>query len=506
MDYSSVCAIIPIKHISERVPGKNYRDFGGKPLFTVILNTVLKSKFINHIIIDTNSPIIKSIIQREFNNSTKITVYDRPEHLWAGTTPVNLLLENIIESLGLKYDYFIQTHATNPLLTNDTLDRCIETLFEKQLEGYDSLFTVKKWQTRLYTLSPDGAVNALNHNPDELIPTQDLDPIYEENSCIYIFNQYTLLKRHHRIGYRPYIYIMNDIESTDIDTESDFKLASTLYQLELQNIHKIHKIQEIQETQNGNRIVLITGVNGDIGRAIANQFKSYNWTVIGIDRDNIPDNITTIDHFICKNLVLKDSVREIIDAIKEKYGRLDCIVNNAATQICKPLWELTEEDWDNTYDCNVKTGFLLAKYGLELLKVGKSGNIINIGSVHATSTSNNISAYSSSKAALVGLTRNMAIELAQFGIRVNSISPGAIDTKMLRSGLRRGHLTQDDTIDSNQKQDNDLVNKLGQKHLLGRVGTPENIADIVYYVVNNDFLTGSNLIIDGGATIRLSTE
>ena len=92
----------------------------------------------------------------------------------------------------------------------------------------------------------------------------------------------------------------------------------------------------------------------------------------------------------------------------------------------------------------------------------------------------------------------MAIELSKYNIRVNCVSPGAVDTKMLRAGLLRGHVGDGDEIS--------LIRNLGSKHLLGKIGTPENIADIVYYITNNKFLTGSNIIIDGGATIKLSTE
>ena len=479
MDKKSVCVIIPIKHISERVPGKNYRDFNGKSLFTIILNTILKSKLIDKIIIDTNSPLVKSIIEKDYSNSI-ITVYDRPEYLHSGKTPVNVLLENVITSLNLEYDYFVQTHATNPILSCETFDNCIKTFIEKEKTGYDSLFTAKKLQTRLYSFNNE--VKALNHNANELLPTQELEPLYEENSCVYIFLKDILFKRHHRIGYTPYIYIMDDVESTDIDTESNFLMAKTLHQYELLN---------------KDRVVLITGVNGDIGQAISKQFKKYNWTVIGIDKDECK-NKQYLDTFICKNLTETDSVKNIINNIKNLYNRLDCIVNNAAIQICKPIWELSESEWEETYNCNVKIVFLLAKYGLELLKNSNNGNIINIGSVHAINTSDQISAYSSSKAALVGLTRNMAIELSKFGIRVNSISPGAIDTKMLRSGLERGHLGDGDS--------NNLVNNLGKKHLLGKIGSPDNVANFVYYILQNNFLTGSNIIMDGGASIFLSTE
>ena len=141
------------------------------------------------------------------------------------------------------------------------------------------MFTVKKLQSRLYCFNDQ--LKALNHNLNELLPTQELEPLYEENSCVYIFIKDILFNRHHRIGYNPYHYIMDDIESTDIDSESNFLMAKTLHQYELLN---------------KDRVALITGVNGDIGYAIAKQFKQYNWVVIGIDKDECK-NKNYIDEF-----------------------------------------------------------------------------------------------------------------------------------------------------------------------------------------------------------------
>lgn len=474
----NICIIIPIKHNSERVPGKNFRDFNGKPLFHIILNTLLKSKYINHIFVDTNSPIVINSINTDFKDCN-ISVYKRPLELQPGNTPTNVLLENIITTLELEYDYYLQTHVTNPLLKIETVDHCIETFLEKEKEGYDSLFTVKKLQTRLYT-NQNNHVSALNHNPAELIPTQDLEPLYEENSCLYIFKKDILFELHHRIGKKPYIYTMDDVESCDIDIETDFVLAEQLHKYNMLNCEKV---------------VLVTGVNGDIGQSIVKEFKKYNWKTIGIDVKS-DTNQTYIDSFICCDISNANKLKEEID--KLELDSIDCIVNNAATQICKPIWEYDVEEWDYTFNSNLRPIFLLTKFCIHLLKKSKNANIINIGSVHATTTSNNIGPYACSKAAVVGLTKNLALELAKFNIRVNSISPGAIDTKMLRSGLMRGHVGNGD--------ENSMIHNLSSKHLLGEIGTSDNVAEFVYYVISNKFITGSNLIMDGGASIRLSTE
>ena len=480
IEKNKLCIIIPMKHCSQRVPGKNYRDFNGLPLFDVIINKIIQVDYIDKIIIDTNSEYIKNLINAK--KIDKIQVYDRPEELCAHEISTNLLLMNVIEKLELNYDYYLMTHVTNPLITIETIKDMIEVFLRDKNKEYDSLFSVKKLQTRLYKFEKE-RVNALNHNINELIQTQDLEPLYEENSCFYIFNKETIFKKKHRIGYNPYMYVMDDIESFDIDTESDFLIAKTLdFNFKLK--------------ENNKKYVLITGANGGIGKELCKKFKTMNWNVYGVDINDNTDN-TYIDEFINLDLTEKGSINQIIESIKNNGNRLDCIVNNAALQICKPSWELSEEDWDNTYACNVKTPFLLINKLLPFLKNNK-GNVINIGSVHSINTSDEISAYASSKSALVGLTKNLAIELSKFNIRVNSISPGAINTGMLRSGLGRNN--------KNNLSEEELINRLGSKHLLGKIGDPYNVADFVYYIIQNEFINGSNLIMDGGASIKLSTE
>lgn len=221
-----IYALIPIKHNSERVPGKNYKDFNGKPLFFWIINTLLTSTFIDKIIIDTDSPTIKELVPKHFSDTMeRIIIYDRPEHLLGGHVATNDLFVNVIEDLNLDADYYFQTHTTNPLLKTSSINNAIETFLNKIKDGYETLFSVKTHHTRFYNSKGED----MNHNRFHLIPTQDLDPIYEENSCMYLFSKNTLMKYKARIGNKAYLYKMNDIESTDIDWPEDFKIAELLH-------------------------------------------------------------------------------------------------------------------------------------------------------------------------------------------------------------------------------------------------------------------------------------
>jgi len=221
---NNIVAIIPIKHVSTRVPGKNFRLMNGKPLYWYIINTLLNVKYISKIIIDTNSPIIFENVPCLFKSQmSKIILYKRPHHLCSGDTPTNDLLMNIMNNVSVNADYYLQTHVTNPLLKSDTIVDAI-SCFLKNKDKHDTLFSVKTHHTRFY--DKDG--KDMNHDRAVLIPTQELDPIYEENSCIYIFTKDSLEKHKARISPNAYLYPMSDMESQDIDWEEDFILTETI--------------------------------------------------------------------------------------------------------------------------------------------------------------------------------------------------------------------------------------------------------------------------------------
>ncbi|MBV6396507.1 MAG: CMP-N,N'-diacetyllegionaminic acid synthase [Anaerolineales bacterium] len=213
-----LAALVPMRHHSQRVPGKNYRPLAGRPLFHHILETLLVVPQIQTVIVDTDSaPIIESL-RAHF---PQVKIIERPEHLRADDVPMNDIL--LHDTAQVEADFYLQTHSTNPLLKAETISRGIQTFFEGYPK-YDSLFSVTRLQTRLY--DEDG--RALNHNPRELIQTQDLPPLYEENSCLYLFTRKNLIQNHHRIGDRPLMFEINANEAWDIDEELDFAICDFL--------------------------------------------------------------------------------------------------------------------------------------------------------------------------------------------------------------------------------------------------------------------------------------
>ena len=217
---AKVVALVPMRHSSERVPGKNYRPFVGKPLYHYIINKLLDCPLVSMIVIDTDSPVIRDDAKEHF---PKVNLINRPEHLRDGTTPMNDVLLHDVEQIDA--DFFLQTHSTNPLLQTETITRAIRHLVD-HYPRFDSLFTVTRLQARLW----DSLNRAINHDPGILMRTQDLDPVYEENSCLYLFSRQGLQSLQNRIGTAPFMFEIDRLEARDIDEELDFKLAEILYQ------------------------------------------------------------------------------------------------------------------------------------------------------------------------------------------------------------------------------------------------------------------------------------
>ena len=220
MNEVQIAALVPMRHHSQRVPGKNYRPLAGKPLFHHILASLLACPEISRVVVDTDSPPVMDGIRQHFPT---VMLLERPEHLRADSVSMNEIL--LYDTSQVPADTYLQTHSTNPLLRTATISRAIQA-FLAHYPGNDSLFSVTRLHTRLW----DQHGQALNHDPSVLLQTQDLPPVFEENSCIYIFTRQALLERHNRLGEHPFLFEVDAAEAWDIDEELDFSITEFLMQ------------------------------------------------------------------------------------------------------------------------------------------------------------------------------------------------------------------------------------------------------------------------------------
>lgn len=221
-----IVALVPMRHDSERVPGKNYRPMAGQPLYRHIVQSLLATPDIAQVVIDTDSAVIKRDAAAEFPD---VVVLDRPEHLRDGNIPMNDVLLNDIRQV--EADLYLQTHSTNPLLRPATIQRALRRFLDRP--EHDSMFSVTRIQARLW--SADG--KPMNHDPAVLLRTQDLAPVYLENSCLYLFTGEMLRERGTRIGAKPLLFEIDRDEASDIDEEQDFRMVEALMLAESARAH-----------------------------------------------------------------------------------------------------------------------------------------------------------------------------------------------------------------------------------------------------------------------------
>lgn len=250
-----------------------------------------------------------------------------------------------------------------------------------------------------------------------------------------------------------------------------------------------------------NKTVLITGAAGGVGKATVSYFNERGFRVIGVDRLPVYEGYPQDGLYIQADISIHENLEMIYRQANLFTTTLDVLVNNAAFQVTKPLIETSVEEWDAVMGSNLRSVFLGARLAYPLLKNDGGGAIVNVSSVHAVATSANIAAYAASKGGLLALTRAMAIEFAPDNIRVNAVLPGAVDTPMLRAGFHRGR--------ENEASEEEQLAALAGKTVIKRVADPAEIASVIYFMADpsqSSFITGQGLLVDGGATCRLSTE
>ena len=243
------------------------------------------------------------------------------------------------------------------------------------------------------------------------------------------------------------------------------------------------------------RVVIVTGSSGGIGTALCKEFMQQNWRVIGVDLNEPSEDLFRFEHADFSKV---DAAYNLFQNLKD-LDRVDALINNAAICINKPLLETNDKDWQQTFDVNVRSVFQMVRYAHPFLKMTR-GSIVNVGSVHAVSTSENVSAYAASKGAITALTRAVALEYASDNIRCNAVLPGAINTEMLQMGLsRRQH----------PKGAEGNFERLVEQTPLGFIALPDQIVPSIIHLADNEsspYITGQTLVIDGGATAKLATE
>ncbi len=248
------------------------------------------------------------------------------------------------------------------------------------------------------------------------------------------------------------------------------------------------------------KTVIVTGSEGGLGTALCAAFGDAGYRVVGVDlkrRESVrrpASGGTVCDAFVEIDLATACARREALDAAAGRLRRaigdngLSALVNNAAKQVLGGLDDVTHEDWGLTLATNLTAPLFLVQALAPDLERG-GGSVINVGSVHARATKPGFVSYATSKAALIGLTQALAVDLGP-RIRVNAVNPAAIDTPMLRAGLQGG---------------DSALAELARLHPVGRIARPEEIAKVVVFLASADasFITGATVDADGGILSRL---
>jgi NAD(P)-dependent dehydrogenase (short-subunit alcohol dehydrogenase family) len=251
-----------------------------------------------------------------------------------------------------------------------------------------------------------------------------------------------------------------------------------------------------------NKIAIVTGGAKGIGFAAAECMLCQGAEVMIVDwspdaasaaAGSLTAQAKGVDFFVADISKAADA-EKAIKATVDRFGGVDVLVNNAGIQTFGDPLTTTEEVWDKTMNVNLKGHWLMSKYAIpEMLKRGK-GSIVNVSSVQGLASQKNVIAYSTSKHAMVGLTRSMAVDLASRGVRVNCVCPGTVDTPLVQSVIE---------MDADPAKLKMILDKM---HPIGRIAQPSEIGEVIAFLASEraSFMTGSIVVVDGGLIVPLA--
>ncbi|MCL4505637.1 MAG: SDR family oxidoreductase [Chloroflexi bacterium] len=248
-------------------------------------------------------------------------------------------------------------------------------------------------------------------------------------------------------------------------------------------------------------VAIVTGAGSGIGLGIAECFAEAGAEVVLAELNQARGRAAAGDlqrrfgkgDFIQTDVSKGSDCKAIVDYALKTYGRVDTLVNNAGVNFVKPTLEMDEADWDRVINVDLKGTFMCSRYALEAMASRRSGNIINIASVHTVATLPEAAPYAAAKGGVAALTRSLAIEFAQYGIRVNAVSPGLTDTQIWQD------------IQNAAESAEDARRHWFDNIPMQRVQSSREVGNVVLFLASDQssYITGANIMTDGGMTAQL---